>query len=54
MPIGVGIIIIQGLLCIISFIAGAFVYRRGVEQAPLFPFNPYKKEIESTQSWDEV
>ena len=54
MPLGIGIIIIQGMLCIISFIAGAFVYRRGVEQSPLFSFNPDKKEIQSTQSWDEV
>jgi len=49
-----GIFIVQGILCILSFIAGAYIYRKGIDQAPVFPFNPNKKEPESTQAWDEV
>jgi len=54
MELSMGIFICQGVISALSFIAGAYIYRKGIEQAPVFPFNPEKKEKESTPSWDEV
>tara|TARA_R100001530_G_scaffold123026_1_gene90860 strand:- start:541 stop:708 length:168 start_codon:yes stop_codon:yes gene_type:complete len=55
MYLNIWVFILQGLLSALSFMAGAYVYRKGLEQSPLFPFNPNKKEEpESTQSWDNV
>jgi len=51
--IQVEILIVQGLLCVLCFIAGAFVYRRGYTQQSPLSLNMHQKEDPSpAPDWD--
>jgi hypothetical protein len=48
-------IIIQGLMTLLAFILGAWVYHRGEQnRAPLPSINLNKKEPEPSVDWDHV
>ena len=47
-------ILIQGILTLLAFIAGAYVYHRGTMDKPPLPLNFNKQEIEAQPEWDQV
>ena len=46
--------IIQGILTLGAFIAGAYIYHRGTMDKPPLPLDFNKQEIEAQPEWDQV
>ena len=47
-------LIIQGILTLGAFIAGAYIYHRGTMDKPPLPLDFNKQEIEAQPEWDQV